>query len=406
MLETDLLEVRRALRGHADSELTSAGLSPVRVPLEALSRMREPALTSAGRCASGVRLSFDTAASTLSIVLELVHTVVERNLHLDAVLSVVATVDGGRAQVLTREPSGRLIIRPDGSADLRRGDLVELRFDLPASSATRLVEVWFPTSAWVTIVSVHSDLPLKAAAPSAAARWIHYGSSISHGADVPDPLGSWPVAAAAMLGLDVTNLGLGGQAQLDSFMARLIRDTTADLITLKVGINLVNADSMRARTFKAAVHGMLDTIRDGHPGTPIVLISPISCTMHEADPGPTRVVDGGGLEATPMRTKTGNGVLALGPIRAILDQVAADRQSDEFLSFMDGRELLGARDEHLLYDRLHPSPEGHALMAERFAAIATERRWLHQEARAVRSAVDPEHRRAVGFEFDLEGRTP
>jgi hypothetical protein len=45
----------------------------------------------------------------------------------------------------------------------------------------------------------------------------------------------------------------------------MIRDAPADLITLKVGINLVNADSMRERTFRPAVHAFLDTIREGIP---------------------------------------------------------------------------------------------------------------------------------------------
>ena len=44
-----------------------------------------------------------------------------------------------------------------------------------------------------------------------------------------------------------------------------MRDTPADLISVKLGINLVNTDLMRLRAFGPAVHGFLDTIRDGHP---------------------------------------------------------------------------------------------------------------------------------------------
>lgn len=46
---------------------------------------------------------------------------------------------------------------------------------------------------------------------------------------------------------------------------------------------------MRLRAFVPAVHGFLDTIRDGHPTTPLVLISPIFCAIHEDTPGPGAV---------------------------------------------------------------------------------------------------------------------
>jgi hypothetical protein len=44
-----------------------------------------------------------------------------------------------------------------------------------------------------------------------------------------------------------------------------MRDTPADVISLKIGINLVNTDLLRLRAFTPAMHGFLDTIREGHP---------------------------------------------------------------------------------------------------------------------------------------------
>ena len=66
-----------------------------------------------------------------------------------------------------------------------------------------------------------------------------------------------------------------------------MRDTPADLISVKIGINLVNTDLMRLRAFAPAVHGFLDTIRDGHPTTPLLVVSPLFCPIHEDTPGPT-----------------------------------------------------------------------------------------------------------------------
>ena len=118
---------------------------------------------------------------------------------------------------------------------------------------------------------------------------MHHGSSISHGSVATYPTETWPVVAARLAGLDLVNLGLGGSALLDPFVARTIRDTPADLISLKLGINLVNQDLLRRRALGPAVHGYLDTIRDGHPETPVRLVSPIYCGIHESVPGPTGV---------------------------------------------------------------------------------------------------------------------
>lgn len=86
--------------------------------------------------------------------------------------------------------------------------------------------------------------------------------------------------------MDLVNLGFGGSALLDPATARTMRDLPADVISGKIGINLVNADLMRVRGFVAAVHGFLDTIREGHPDTPLLVISPILCPIHEDTPVP------------------------------------------------------------------------------------------------------------------------
>ena len=100
---------------------------------------------------------------------------------------------------------------------------------------------------------------------------MHHGSSISHGSNAASPSTTWPALAASRAGVDLVNLGFGGGALLDPFVARTIRDTPADLISVKIGINLVNIDLMRLRAFAPAVHGFLDTIREGHPTTPLLV---------------------------------------------------------------------------------------------------------------------------------------
>lgn len=70
-------------------------------------------------------------------------------------------------------------------------------------------------------------------------------------------------------------------------MARLIRDTPANLITLEIGITIVNGDVMRRRGLEASVDGFINTIRDVHSTTPMKIVSPFHCPIHEktTEPG-------------------------------------------------------------------------------------------------------------------------
>jgi hypothetical protein len=74
-------------------------------------------------------------------------------------------------------------------------------------------------------------------------------------------------------GLHLTSLGFGGQCHLDAMMGRVIADLPADYITLKLGINTIGG-SHSARTYPAAIVGLVQIIRDKHPDTPMALVSP------------------------------------------------------------------------------------------------------------------------------------
>ncbi|GAA3305481.1 hypothetical protein GCM10020295_59320 [Streptomyces cinereospinus] len=180
--------------------------------------------------------------------------------------------------------------------------------------------------------------------------------------------------------MELINLGLSGSALLDPFTARAIRDTPADLISLKIGINLVNTDLMRLRAFTPAVHGFLDTVREGHPtAPPLLVVSPILCPIHEDTPGPC-AFDVGALGAGRLRfraagdpAETAAGKLTLNVIRAELSRVVRQRAADDpQLHHLDGRELYGEADhaELPLPDDLHPDAATHRRIGERFAEHA------------------------------------
>lgn len=126
------------------------------------------------------------------------------------------------------------------------------------------------------MIALRTDAPVEPPAPRDRKVWLHHGSSISHGSNAAYPTEVWPALAATAGGVELVNLGFGGSALLDPFTARAMRDTPADLISLKIGINIVNTDAMRLRAFTPAVHGFLDIVREGHPTAPLLVVSPSS----------------------------------------------------------------------------------------------------------------------------------
>ena len=255
----------------------------------------------------------------------------------------------------------------------------ELTFELGVSGGVeRLVEIWLPYSESVELISIDADEPL-APADQRAPTWVHYGSSISQGSNAATAATIWTAVASRLGGVELTNLGFGGSALLDPFVARTMRDLPVELISVKVGINIVNSDLMRRRAFAPALHGFLDVIRDGHPDTPLLLVTPLWSPIFEHTPGPgafdpdalargkTRFVAAG----DPAEVQRGK--LDLATIRADIDQVFQDRSaSDPNLFALDGTALYGASDaqSHPLPDDLHPDAATHQLIGRRFAERA------------------------------------
>ncbi|TDW76882.1 GDSL-type esterase/lipase family protein [Kribbella pratensis] len=361
------------LRGALELETTGRGVLPHRLPAWARAQYDDAQMTMVEAQPSGGRLVFSTRAT----VVELDTLPTKRDYtgappRPDGVYDVL--VDGRLVTQLTA--TGGDVITIDlmtGSTETREGTPQTLHI-AGLSAAAKTVEIWLPHDETTELVALRTDAPVEPV-PAAGRVWLHHGSSISHGSNATHPTGTWPALAAAQAGVELVNLGFGGSAFLQPFIARTIRDTPADLISVKLGINIVNADNLRLRSFTPAVHGFLDTIRDGHPDTPLLVVSPILCPIHEDTPGPTGW-DLSALAAGELRfVATGNpdeipaGKLTLSVIRAELARITAQRAaSDPNLHYLDGRTLYGEADnaEHPLSDDLHPGPETHESMAARF----------------------------------------
>ncbi len=247
-------------------------------------------------------------------------------------------------------------------------------FDLPAVEAgnAREITLWLPHNCEIQLIDLTANAALVAAEPKV--NWVHYGSSISHVQEAKTPAETWPAMVARALNVDLYSLGLAGSANAEMFAARTISGAAADLVTLKIGINTVNGANMTRRTFVPAVHSFLDEVRAGHPDVPIVLISPFVMPAAEDHPGPTPMVDGGKIGASEWSPHEWIGELSLSRVREALSLIVAQRTNpdialenvDARLFYVDGSELFGLDDAHLLPDDLHPSHEAQPIIAARF----------------------------------------
>ncbi|MDX3235625.1 SGNH/GDSL hydrolase family protein [Streptomyces sp. ME03-5709C] len=364
------------IRGALDLERTRAGLLPRRLPAWTRSQYPDAFMDEMTALPSGVRLAFRTTARVVELgLLTSVWQLAGDPEPLPA--GVVDLVVDGRRTGSAPAPTGDVVHKPDLFAEPSRyepGVPGRVRFrDLPGGEKD--VELWLPQQTRTELVGLWADAEVLPPRPAGRPHWVHHGSSISHCAGARSPTATWPALAAAMAGADLLNLGFGGNAMLDPYVARTIRDLPADLISLKLGINVVNRDAFRLRSFGPAVHGFLDTVRDGHPDVPLLIVSPISCPAVETTPGPTapdlsaavpRVVAMGSPADVP------GGALTLTVIRAELARIVGARaaRGDRNLHYLDGRRLFGPNDVGDLPDGLHPNAAGYRRMGRRFTALA------------------------------------
>ncbi|MEU5951218.1 GDSL-type esterase/lipase family protein [Streptomyces sp. NPDC047525] len=366
------------VRGALDLEHTEHGVLPHRLPARARAQCTDGQLAMAESQPSGVRLVFRTRATAVELdTLPTKRVYVGApprpeglyDLLVDGRLAGQASVSGGNTLTIDLTT---------GSAERSSGPVGTLRFtELP--DGDKDIEIWLPHNESTELVALRTDAPIQPAPDRGRKVWLHHGSSISHGSDAASPTTTWPALAASLGGAELINLGLGGSALLDPFTARALRDTPADLISVKIGINVVNADLMRLRAFGPAVHGFLDTIREGHPTAPLLVVSPILCPIHEDTPGPSapdfNALGEGrlGFVAMGEPAETASGKLTLVIIRDELARIVEQRSAeDPNLYYLDGRELYGDGDsaELPLPDQLHPDAATHRRMGERFAKLA------------------------------------
>jgi len=363
------------VHGAAELEPTDRGVRPHRLPAWVRDGYADGQLLAMEAQPSGVRVAFRTRATRVELDLHpsrVAYLGAPRprgavDVFVDGVLRTRDELDGGDVTEIDLQTGGMAFVAGAPHTTVSDG----------LGDGEKLVEIWLPHNESVELLALRSDAALDAFVDRRPV-WVHYGSSISQGSNAAAPSEVWTSVAARRGDVALRSLGFGGSALVDPFVARVIRDAPADLISVKLGINVVNLDAMRVRAFVPAVHGLLDTIRDGHPDTPLVLISPIFCGIHEHTPGPGAIDPasfGSGqvkFVATGEPGDEAQGRLTLSVIRREQRSLAERRSDDTNLHYLEGTDLYGEPDseELPLLDALHPSTAAHRLIGDRFADYA------------------------------------
>jgi lysophospholipase L1-like esterase len=187
-------------------------------------------------------------------------------------------------------------------------------------------------------------------------RWVAYGDSVLEGWNASEPALAWPAIVAREHGLDVVNLGYAGAARGEIVSAEHVAEVPADVISITHGTNCWNRVPHSVGMFREGLEAFLDVVRQGHPETPVLVVSPV--VRPDAETVPNRLG------------------ASLSDLRAVMEDVVAERiqAGDESLEIMPGRELIT---EDQLDDGIHPNDDGHAALAAaigpRVAALVAAR---------------------------------
>jgi hypothetical protein len=267
-------------QGHISLEETDQGVKPWRLPFYDRELFPSPndSLMTRAEKASGVRLAFLTDGDNICLTYRAI------------------CEDTSYAFDLTQ---GEEILE-SVKCDFAEG---EKTLEIPLTGSSKQVySLWLSQFCDIIVSSVEIKGGTFVSTPGdSRLKWLTYGSSITHCRQADSPAQIWPAVAARKLNLNLTAMGFGGQCHFDGMVGKVIRDREADLITLKLGINVYGGGTLSERTYLPAVINLIDTIREKHPLTPLGIISPSTPATGRLNPTPM---------ATPL-SNTGSGTKRL-----------------------------------------------------------------------------------------------
>lgn len=278
-----------------------------------------------GRSPSGGRIRCRTNSPRLAIRLEYAAPPNMTNMHAFGQSGVDLYLDGVYHST---------VIAPKDAAP---GKLVEhvLFADLPRQD--REVTFYLPLYQPVTMkaVGIEEGSPIGAAKRFALPKpVVFYGTSITQGCCASRSGLSYQAILGRQMNLDFVNLGFSGNGKGEPEVARMVAEIDAAAFVVDFSQNNPTIESLRG------VYGpFLETLRQAHPQTPIIAITPIAMARE--------------AERIPLMRQH------------IREVVRARLQAgDTRLTLVEGLSLLGPNRLDGLVDGVHPNDLGFAWMAE------------------------------------------
>ncbi len=232
--------------------------------------------------------------------------------------------------------------RPDDGAittekRLTTGMTPELReciLYLPLYNGVKEIEIGMPAGA-------RCELP--PARPAGAKPVVFYGTSIVQGCAASRPGMAYPAILGRRLDCPMINLGFSGSAHCEPELAKLFGELDPAVYLLDPLPNM-NAEEVARR-----MPGFIETLRNAHPKTPIVLIEHLEV---------------GDAPVTPSRRP--GYVKSNAELRKIFEQRV--KAGDRKLFYVRGEKLLGD-DGQGTVDRVHPTDLGFMRMSDEIEPV-------------------------------------
>lgn len=309
------------------------GANLIRFPARLKEALRKPVWDLA-QSPSGARIRFRTDSNFLAIRLEYPSPPGMRNMHAFGQTGVDLYLDGiyqGTA------------IAP---ADARPGAPVEhVYFDLKDQPrAEREIVLYLPLYKPVKVLGlgVARGARFAKARPFALPKPIvFYGTSITQGGCASRAGMSYQAILGRALNVDFVNLGFSGNGRGEPVVARAVAEIDAACFVLDFAQNNRTVESLQQ-----VYDPFIATLREKHPGTPILAITPIANARERTTPGETE------------------------GMRRLIRQVVSRRiaAGDTRLQLIEGTDLLGPDRLDGLVDGTHPNDLGFQWMAQGLAA--------------------------------------
>jgi lysophospholipase L1-like esterase len=212
---------------------------------------------------------------------------------------------------------------------------------LPLAADGGVTTVYLPEGMQPWILEVRGVGGGLAPAPDRP-RWVVYGDSVAEGWIASEPALAWPAIAGREHGLDHVNLGYAGAARGELATAEQVGKLRADVLTVAHGTNCWTRTPHSVDQVRADTDAFLTVLRQEHPSTPIVVVSPV--VRPDA-------------EATPNRLGA-----TLADLRAAIEGIVEVRMAagDDHLTLVPGLAVLPPE---RLGDGIHPDDDGHHAIA-------------------------------------------